>query len=255
VNQLRYNVEIIKIKKHIEEQEKRKRVNQIKVIFRNMITPKKYFLNVCYKIKIQFIHKYTIIKDFLRNKSRHNSITLEADNTKSDSKIKTVEPKQLFGANACAKSRWYPTSKDIEIVRKQQKEKKNLIVWDIENISYKEIDNILKKICSVGTIYCVSVYPLSKNITDKLFAYILLYGIKVVVGHEDSDEKIKELIKSNYKKFKSITIISSDTDFVPTIKRVLKRDKRVYVIAKDKQKKGMLMRLNIDHKNLSISTI
>jgi len=170
-------------------------------------------------------------------------------------KVQKAKSKIIPKKNVPKKREWYPTIKEIEKVRSEQQEKKNLILWDIENISHKEIDNIIERIRIVGIIYCVSVQPLSQRVTNRIFPYILLYGIRVVVDHEDSDNKIKELIRSNYKKFVGITIVSSDTDFVGVIKSVLNNDKTVHVISRDRQKKGILMRLKIDHKDLSISTI
>ncbi|MEN8303737.1 MAG: NYN domain-containing protein [Campylobacterota bacterium] len=171
-------------------------------------------------------------------------------NRKSKKKVAQEEYKKLRPV-----LEQYPTLEDISETNVEIEKNKNLILWDIENISHREIDNILDRIYKRGLIYCVSVQPLSQKVVDILYPYILLHRIKVVVDHEDSDEKIKELIREHYMAFKQITIVSSDSDFTPIIKMVLGKGKDVKVIAKDNHKKRMLMYLKLDHENLSISTI
>ena len=149
----------------------------------------------------------------------------------------------------------YPTLQELYSMREEISKKKNIILWDIENISHMEIDKILMKINHIGSIYCVSVEPLSQNVINRLFPYILLYDIKVRVGHENSDKKIIELVRELYKKYQQVTIISSDSDFVPIVKYVLSKNKKVKIIAKDQTKKRMLMYLKLDHKSLTVMTI
>jgi len=149
----------------------------------------------------------------------------------------------------------YPSTEEITQVREEVAKQKNLILWDLENISHREMDTILKKIPDQGLIVCVSACYLSQTETDSLFPYILKYGIQLRVGHEDSDEIIKELIRSHYRNFAKTTIISCDSDFAVLLNEVLQNGKKVHIILKDIQKRRMLMYIKLDHKNLIISTI
>lgn len=148
-----------------------------------------------------------------------------------------------------------PTLDEIAQTRKLQKQHSNLILWDIENISCRYIDEILHHFDSPSDIIVVSALPLQKNQTYILYPYILLYGITVQTGHTDSDLKLIELMKKHHHDYKTITIVSSDTDFIPYIKTRLRKKKRVRVIVRDDQKKGMIMRLNLDNRYLSIKTL
>ena len=149
----------------------------------------------------------------------------------------------------------YPTLKDIQEQKNLSQIKNHLVLWDIENISYKNVAKIVSKLGEVNSFYCVSVEPLSAKATEKLFLYTLRYNLRIKVGHLNSDDEIVRIIESKYKNYKTITIISSDTDFVPIIKKLLKEDKKVQIIGVDSQKKGILMKNNIGDSNLKIITI
>lgn len=147
------------------------------------------------------------------------------------------------------------TMANLDQKRSEIKMNKNLILWDIENISHNFIDVILEKAQDTGQIYCVSARPLSQSQTDKLFPYIVLFGIRVIVDHNDSDEEIKRLAWKHYIRYRRITIVSSDSDFVQTIRKLLQKGKQVDVIAKDKTKKRMMMKVKLDHENLTVKTV
>ena len=149
----------------------------------------------------------------------------------------------------------YPTLEELETQKNLSKINNHLVLWDIENISYKNIAKIVSKLGEVNSFYCVSVEPLGEKVTKKLFVYTLAYNMRVKVGHLDSDDEIVHIIENEYKKYKTITIVSNDTDFVPIIKRLLKDEKKVQIIGIDSQKKGILMQNNIGDSNLKIITI
>jgi len=149
----------------------------------------------------------------------------------------------------------YPTLKDIQEQKNLSQIKNHLVLWDIENISYKNVAKIVSKLGEVNSFYCVSVEPLSAKVTGKLFFYTLRYNMRIKVGHLNSDDEIVRLIESQYKNYKIITIISSDTDFVPIVKKLLKEDKKVQIIGIESQKKGIFMKNNIGDANLKIITI
>jgi len=148
-----------------------------------------------------------------------------------------------------------PTLNELEEQKRSAKVYNHLILWDIENISYNNIVKIVPKLNEINAFYCVSVEPLSAKATEKLFLYTLRYGMRIKVGHFNSDDEIVRMIEKEYKKYKMITIISSDTDFVPIIKKMLKSGKKVQIIGRDSQKKGILMKNNIANENLKIITI
>jgi len=131
----------------------------------------------------------------------------------------------------------------------------NLILWDIENIPFKYISAIFSKLNVIDKLYIVSVQEISDFKKKEINKSFKRFNIEIFTGHDDSDAKIIELIKEQYIHFKKITIVSSDTDFVNTINFVLDENKLVKIIARDVQKKGILMRTKIDHPNLRIETI
>ena len=140
-------------------------------------------------------------------------------------------------------------------MREKQKSKRNVILWDVENISYRYIDEVLYHADEPSDIVLISAKPLGEKMTYHLFPYMLLYGIKVYTDHDDSDARLVEFLYRHYREYKKVTIVSSDTDFVNPIKEVLGRKKPVRVIVMDDQKKGMVMRLKLDRRGLDIRTI
>ena len=104
-------------------------------------------------------------------------------------------------------------------------------------------------------IILVSVFPMNEVQIYNLFPYVLAYGISIYTGHKDSDIKLVKLLQKHYRAYKMIAIVSSDTDFVHPIKQILRNKRRVQVVVRDEQKKGMLMRLRLDSKYLSTKTL
>ena len=131
----------------------------------------------------------------------------------------------------------------------------NLILWDIENIAYSQIDRIFNKLNYFGKLYIVSVEEISKKGLKKIAPFLAKYDIEIITGHDDSDEKIKDIILDEHSQFKKVTVISNDTDFIPILNNVLEQDKKIKVIMKDIHKKGMIMRLKLDNTNIELSTI
>jgi uncharacterized LabA/DUF88 family protein len=81
------------------------------------------------------------------------------------------------------------------------------------------------------------------------------YHIKIVVGHEDSDEEIKNIVNRLQEEYKKITIISNDTDFIPLIKSLTKNKKNVEILCCEKNKTGMIMQNNIANEYLTIRVL
>jgi len=182
-----------------------------------------------------------------------NSMNISEGTTYKNSKFSSSnarEKNKIF-----VKKKDTPSLSEIKEMRNIQSKKDNLLVWDIENVSYRKIDKILQKVYKNGDIIIVSVEPLSKNTTQILFPYVLLYGIKIFNDHTDSDIKIEEIVDQMYSDYKSVSIVSSDTDFVPLVNRVLSKGLIVQMLLNDIQNRRMLQILKIDHVCLRINTL
>ena len=131
----------------------------------------------------------------------------------------------------------------------------SLILWDFENMSWRSIDKIIKRIDRMGQIYCISKKRLTQKQTTKLLQYILVYDIHVMTGHKDSDRVICDMIRSDIDKYKSLTIISSDSDFTKDITNVINTNKRVQIITRQEVGKRVIMTNKIDNPLLKISQI
>ena len=256
MNQLREQIENLKLQ---EQMQSRNNLDDSKKDLEESISLWQLIQNYLKSIRK---NTYTYYKNTIKTMMGFlSSITfpIKAHKDKSDegnTKLTPVQNSILCESPAHLFSRIkLPTIQEIKQIRQIQQQKKNLILWDIENISYRHIDTVLHHADAVGDLMIISVSPLGKKQTYNLFPYVLLYGITIHTDHEDSDEKLIELLNKYYRSYNMITIVSSDTDFVHPIKRVLRKKKRVQVIVRDSQKRGMLMRLKLDNEYLTIKTI
>ena len=127
----------------------------------------------------------------------------------------------------------------------------NILLWDIENISYKRLDEIEKKIDSqYDKKYIISKIQFNSVILKKLIEhnYIALSALK------DADSSIINEIQK-ISNDGSITIISNDSDFVSSIKKSLKKHIKVKWIVEDNNKKRILMKSDLSFENLSFEIL
>ena len=129
---------------------------------------------------------------------------------------------------------------------------KKLLIWDIENISIKRLNQI-KKIFSIFNYEKIVV---SKEIIQEKNKILLEEENFVIIQSEDiADLKIIEIIKNNIKEIKELIIISSDSDFVSIIKKCLLNKIKVNWLVESNNKKRILMNIIIDNPNININVI
>ena len=127
----------------------------------------------------------------------------------------------------------------------------SILVWDLENISYKNLKTIKNKVTySPEKLYIVTKQKLSKRNRFKME----MEGFKILDLHKSiSDEKIISVMNL-YSMYSNMILISSDSDFVSVAKRYLKNNNLQWIM-NDKNKKRILMKMDITEKNLRITTI
>lgn len=94
---------------------------------------------------------------------------------------------------------------------------KTLLVWDIENVPVKRIEEIFAKIKHKPTVaFAVSKIPVS----DKALRKLTSFKIQHIKTETIADIKIKELLEEGIGVYDNFIIISSDTDFCSFSKMV-----------------------------------
>ena len=129
--------------------------------------------------------------------------------------------------------------------------KNSLLVWDVENISIKQLPSI-KRLAKFTPQKC---FAISKVPRDALKAAILLKeGFNLYISYPYvSDDAIIDFIDTHHH-CASLIFISSDSDFVPVINRFLHKHS-VQWIMQDCNKKRICMYINLSHPRLKLSTI
>jgi len=135
------------------------------------------------------------------------------------------------------------------------KDIKSLLIWDIENISYKfknDIENILNRNnLNPNKKYVVSKRKFNKNIISLLEKenYKFFYA----KTQKTADDKILDILKISLLNIDEIIIISSDSDFV---KFVIKNanEKKFHLIIHNNNSKRILMESNLTNKNIKYLT-
>jgi len=128
-----------------------------------------------------------------------------------------------------------------------QIDNKSILVWDIENISYKEYNKIFDKLpYKPNKLFAISHNNLSKKVLDFLFEK----NIKYIQCPCIADKRIIDVLNITKENTENLILVSSDSDFVPFIRDNNKNYKEIIVILKEKQQKRMLMKNNLMQKNL-----
>ncbi|MDD3505857.1 MAG: NYN domain-containing protein [Sulfurimonas sp.] len=126
----------------------------------------------------------------------------------------------------------------------------SLLVWDVENISVRYLNRI-KNLArfTPQKRYALSKKPLSLK-QERLLAR---EGFTLFEHYPlSADEKIVELIHRHHL-YTHMILISSDSDFVPSVKRFLTK-RHVQWIMQDENKKRICMYMNIAHPRLTLTT-
>lgn len=94
-----------------------------------------------------------------------------------------------------------------------------------------------------------------QNLSAKSIQKMERNGFEIFSQHSsDSDTKIKNIYKilSGYEEF---IFVTSDTDFVGIAKKVLAQKKPLIWVMRDRQKKGIVMKMNIANPLFKIITV
>lgn len=144
----------------------------------------------------------------------------------------------------------HPPSEPQELWFHQPLLPHSLVIWDVENISLRYIEQIkhLAKF-TPHKRYALSKMPLSQKqerlLAQEGFTLFEHYPLRV-------DEKIVALIH-RHQLYTHLMLISSDSDFVPSVKRFLVKNS-VQWIMQDENKKRICMYMNLTHPRLTLST-
>jgi len=127
----------------------------------------------------------------------------------------------------------------------------SILVWDLENIPFSRL-NAIKKLVKYTPekLYVVTRQKLS----IKLKKQIEKEQFKILDLHQSiSDTKIIKVMKL-YGLYSNMVLISSDSDFVESAKKFIKKSHLQWIMI-DSNKKRIIMKMDISHKKLTISTI
>jgi len=125
------------------------------------------------------------------------------------------------------------------------------LIWDLENISMKFTNQIFKQLPYTPEH---AIVVTKQKLNFKKLKYLMWRLFTIEDTHKTiSDDKIKELIRKYNPK--ELILISSDSDFSPTVNSMLKKNKKVYWVFLDKTKSRLLMKTDISNSNLKLISI
>ena len=126
----------------------------------------------------------------------------------------------------------------------------SFLVWDVENISVKCFDSIKALVkFTPEKLYAIS----KKVLSPSVLGFFEEHGFVLFENYPGSaDEKIMKLI-AMHQGCTHLILISSDSDFVPSVHRFLEHHYVQWII-NDANKKRICMRVNLSHTRLTLST-
>ena len=126
----------------------------------------------------------------------------------------------------------------------------SFLVWDVENISVKCFDSIKALVkFTPEKLYAIS----KKVLSPSVLGFFEEHGFVLFENYPGSaDEKIMKLIHM-HQGCTHLILISSDSDFVPSVHRFLEHHYVQWII-NDANKKRICMRVNLSHARLTLST-
>lgn len=127
----------------------------------------------------------------------------------------------------------------------------SILLWDLENISFKRLDDI-KKVAKYTPqeLYIVTKQDLGEKLLNKIYRE----NFKVLNAHKGiSDNKIISIMKL-YRNKKHMMLVSSDSDFAREANNYLKKGRLQWIVV-DNVKKGVMMRVNLASSNLTLSSL
>lgn len=131
----------------------------------------------------------------------------------------------------------------------------SILVFDIENVNINNIYQILDYLEYIPEkIFIVTKMKLSPK-QEQFIENLDLNKVKIVKSKKEADFLIKYILKINSNIVNEFSVVSNDSDFVPSIKILLSKNKKVHLFLRDNSKKAMVMKLNIMNDNLNIKVL
>jgi len=153
---------------------------------------------------------------------------------------------------------FFKEPRDTELIREKNilwKEKPikegSVLLWDLENIPFHRLEDIKQ----VAKYTPEELFIISKqHLGEKLLKKIHRENFKILNAHIGiSDSKIIAIMKF-YRDRENMMLISSDSDFAREATSYLKKGKLQWIVV-DNVKKGVMMRVNLASKNLTLSSL
>lgn len=124
-----------------------------------------------------------------------------------------------------------------------------LLIWDIENISYKYYNEVLNKLnYKPGKFFVVSKRILGKNENKFIETNNLKY---INSKNKLADEYIFNIMKITKENTKELSIVSSDSDFVQYINKHITEYNKINLIIEENNSKRILMLSDITNKKIN----
>lgn len=124
-----------------------------------------------------------------------------------------------------------------------------LLIWDIENISYKYYNKVLNKLnYKPEKIFVVSKRILGKNENKFIETNNLKY---INSKNKLADEYIFNIMKITKENTKELSIVSSDSDFVQYINKHITEYNKINLIIEENNSKRILMLSDITNKKIN----
>lgn len=129
---------------------------------------------------------------------------------------------------------------------------KSVVMWDIENISFKRVSEIIEVIPTDSQRFVVSKRPLKHSIITELNNN-LGFTVMKADKHINADEKIKAIMNIIELNTTELYIISSDSDFVKSVSNL--NISNIHFIFDDRNKKRILMYVNLTDKRFKFHSL
>lgn len=130
---------------------------------------------------------------------------------------------------------------------------KTVLIWDLENISYRYRDEVLNLIPVDTVKYIVS----KQNIAKKKITKLKKDGFTIFSAdfHDTADLKIESIMKIISLNTEELYIISSDADFVAPSIKAKKHINKIHFVVDDHNKRGILMNANLTDKQFRFHVV
>lgn len=127
----------------------------------------------------------------------------------------------------------------------------SVVIWDLENIPFHRLEDIKK----IAKFTPQELYIVSKqHLGEKLLKKMHRENFKVLNAHKGiSDSKIISIMKL-YRDKENMILVSSDSDFAREANSYLKKGRLQWIVV-DNVKRGVMMRVNLASKNLTLSSL